>query len=436
MTSLQVKVMKKLFIDYKTPTMAECEMLGREIGLPKRVIQVWFQNARAKEKKSKLTYTKTFGTDLEVPRPPEECKLCNFKYSHKYTIQDHIFTKRHIENVKGFLSSQADSQQDYIDPNTMTQLIRQRDMERGPKSHSHNLMSPTKGSGGSSAPGAADAQQLAAHPHLAQLHAMGLQALSSPGPNHEKQSSGKKDVKPEQKYSDKKAKEDEGKAANNPFGIPGLQGQVDFGAGYMPYLYPGMGNFYPGVGMLPGVVPGVMPGAESMFMYDPSTFGTPLTLLQIPTEAIAAVQAKVQDSQCTLTSYCQDNGSLSSVRSRLSPANAAQLTKTSVDVGFICKKCHMVYPGKEGCLNHQQQLCYQGEKHLAEKKTMVKLEQVQYHCSACNSSHNTAKEFEKHVATDGHKKKVIPSSGSEDTAAATSQLNDASQKTPETSDGQ
>ena len=32
--------MKNIFADYKTPTMAECEMLGKEIGLPKRVIQV------------------------------------------------------------------------------------------------------------------------------------------------------------------------------------------------------------------------------------------------------------------------------------------------------------------------------------------------------------------------------------------------------------
>ncbi|XP_058799739.1 zinc finger homeobox protein 4, partial [Phymastichus coffea] len=39
MSTTQVKVMKSLFSDYKTPTMAECEMLGREIGLPKRVVQ-------------------------------------------------------------------------------------------------------------------------------------------------------------------------------------------------------------------------------------------------------------------------------------------------------------------------------------------------------------------------------------------------------------
>ncbi len=166
MTNLQVKVMKNLFGDYKTPTMGECEMLGKEIGLPKRVVQVWFQNARAKEKKSKLAYQKTFGTDVDFNRPPEECKRCNFKYTHKYTIQDHIFTKKHIENCRKYLSSQQDSQQEYIDPTTMSQLMRQREIERATNSW-------TPGS---------EPDNLAGHPHLAQLHAMGLQAMAMPGP--------------------------------------------------------------------------------------------------------------------------------------------------------------------------------------------------------------------------------------------------------------
>jgi len=100
-----VKVMKSLFADYKTPTMAECEMLGREIGLPKRVVQVWFQNARAKEKKSKLALQKAYGQEPEPQKLPEECKLCAFKYSHKYSVQDHIFTRKHIDNVKSHIES-------------------------------------------------------------------------------------------------------------------------------------------------------------------------------------------------------------------------------------------------------------------------------------------------------------------------------------------
>lgn len=106
MSSLQVKVMKYLFYDYKTPTMAECEMLGRQIGLPKRVVQVWFQNARAKEKKNKIALQKALGgSDTDTPKVLEECKYCSFKYSHKYSIQDHIFTKGHIDNIRHHLES-------------------------------------------------------------------------------------------------------------------------------------------------------------------------------------------------------------------------------------------------------------------------------------------------------------------------------------------
>ena len=171
MSNQQVKIMKNLFCDYKTPTMAECETLGREIGLPKRVIQVWFQNARAKEKKSKLNYSKVFGTELDFSsRPPEDCKLCNFKYSHKYTIQDHIFTHRHIEHVRACVQGQGDSSSgsEHIDATTMGQIIRNREVEKSTGGGS---------SGGGSGGG------LGTHSHLAHLQALGLNAASLPGKN-------------------------------------------------------------------------------------------------------------------------------------------------------------------------------------------------------------------------------------------------------------
>ena len=157
MSSLQIRTMKHVFNDYKTPTMAECEMLGKEIGLPKRVVQVWFQNARAKEKKSKLAYTSTFGGDVEMSRPPEECKLCSFKYSHKYTIQDHVFTHKHIDKVKAHIHKQGDD-----DESTGTS---------NPAGKGAWPTPPTAMGGSDPA--------LVAHPHLAQLHAMGLQAMGA-----------------------------------------------------------------------------------------------------------------------------------------------------------------------------------------------------------------------------------------------------------------
>ena len=100
MSSLQVRVMKILFNDYKTPTMSECEFLGREIGLSKRVIQVWFQNARAKDKKSTKTKHDDIISTKQQPMVPDLCKYCSFKYLNNLQIQEHIFTKSHIENVR------------------------------------------------------------------------------------------------------------------------------------------------------------------------------------------------------------------------------------------------------------------------------------------------------------------------------------------------
>lgn len=40
MANQQVRILRLLFDDVKTPTMADCELVGRRIGLPKRVVQV------------------------------------------------------------------------------------------------------------------------------------------------------------------------------------------------------------------------------------------------------------------------------------------------------------------------------------------------------------------------------------------------------------
>ena len=102
MTGVQVKMMKGIFEAYKTPTMSECSALGQEIGLQKRVVQVWFQNARAKEKRAKLQLQQATGAQEDVmPPPPEGCNVCpEFKYGHKFAVQDHLFTRAHLDNLK------------------------------------------------------------------------------------------------------------------------------------------------------------------------------------------------------------------------------------------------------------------------------------------------------------------------------------------------
>lgn len=109
MTSVMLKVMKSIFADYKTPTMAECEALGREVGLPKRVVQVWFQNARAKEKKARIAFSKTFGQEFDLNTPTiEQCQICNIKYNYKLSsnaMQEHLFSKSHLQKLKAHIDS-------------------------------------------------------------------------------------------------------------------------------------------------------------------------------------------------------------------------------------------------------------------------------------------------------------------------------------------
>ena len=109
MSGLQIKMMKAVFEVYKTPTMTECSNLGKDIGLQKRVVQVWFQNARAKEKRAKLQLNQAtggregdIGAQFQTPTP-DRCVVCpDFSYveGKGCAVQDHIFTRNHLENLK------------------------------------------------------------------------------------------------------------------------------------------------------------------------------------------------------------------------------------------------------------------------------------------------------------------------------------------------
>ena len=92
--------MKHVFELHKTPTMGECLALAQLIGLQKRVVQVWFQNARAKEKKARLNLQQITGKDAEPVETPEECKFCSRQYQNKFGIQEHIFDREHLDNVR------------------------------------------------------------------------------------------------------------------------------------------------------------------------------------------------------------------------------------------------------------------------------------------------------------------------------------------------
>ncbi|CAL8263604.1 unnamed protein product [Merluccius merluccius] len=53
MSHFQVLQLRDFYRSHRTPNRQECEALGQDLGLPHRVVQVWFQNARAKEKRAR-----------------------------------------------------------------------------------------------------------------------------------------------------------------------------------------------------------------------------------------------------------------------------------------------------------------------------------------------------------------------------------------------
>nr|XP_055147739.1 zinc finger homeobox protein 2 isoform X3 [Symphalangus syndactylus] len=114
MSSLQLKIMKACYEAYRTPTMQECEVLGEEIGLPKRVIQVWFQNARAKEKKAKLqgTAAGSTGGSSEGPLVAQrtDCPYCDVKYDFYVSCRGHLFSRQHLAKLKEAVRAQLKSE--------------------------------------------------------------------------------------------------------------------------------------------------------------------------------------------------------------------------------------------------------------------------------------------------------------------------------------
>ncbi|KAM5235728.1 zinc finger homeobox protein 2 [Ctenodactylus gundi] len=114
MSSLQLKIMKACYEAYRTPTMQECEVLGEEIGLPKRVIQVWFQNARAKEKKAKLQGVAAGGgggsSEGPLAAQRTDCPYCDVKYDFYVSCRGHLFSRQHLAKLKEAVRAQLKSE--------------------------------------------------------------------------------------------------------------------------------------------------------------------------------------------------------------------------------------------------------------------------------------------------------------------------------------
>jgi len=149
-------------------------------------------------------------------------------------------------------------------------------------------------------------------------------------------------------------------------------------------------------------------------MFDPANFGTPLAMLQIPGRAIQRIQEKLaSDADCTLTYYSQDCRHFSELRKVVSADDAAVARRASVDVGYICRRCQIVYPGRSTCAAHQESACYRDAASgsagaggsAIPAGAIIKLEQMQYECASCrgNPRFSTAAEYKSHCGNESHR---------------------------------
>lgn len=303
--------MKAIFLEYRTPTMPECELLGKEIELQKRVVQVWFQNARAKEKKN----PNFFKSDLpeEYQSNNESCPLCQCKYSLQNPQRDHLFTSKHIDNIRAVLLKQN-------------------------------------------------------------------QHLSTTKDDSSKKNSSKNELDKTPTTVFDKTSNDE-------------QNQL------MSYL--NLIHFMP---------LGIDPFNYSLM--DPSIHGTPIFMLQIPCQAIEHIFSSFKrDPQLTRAQYTQDGKTLDDINCD----ESTPVQHQSIDVGFVCKRCQLVWPLFESCRCHLM-LCWQlsssqipltinTNDDLNSVSTYVfKIEQLLYRCAPCQSSYSTIVEYEKHTHEDNHLK--------------------------------
>lgn len=96
----QQTALQSIFDLYRSPSLIECELIGSGVGLPKRVVQVWFQNHRAKERK--LRQSQGLSNEPPTPEPPATCPQCDpaVPISSHSDLREHLFSTAHIQRLR------------------------------------------------------------------------------------------------------------------------------------------------------------------------------------------------------------------------------------------------------------------------------------------------------------------------------------------------
>ncbi|XP_034428920.1 zinc finger homeobox protein 4 isoform X1 [Hippoglossus hippoglossus] len=144
LSCLQLSILQSCYETCAHPNAMECEAIGTELSLPLKVVQIWFQNTRAKEKRWRLQQEKlsplsggkvdmSSGTYLQynalkanrpiLPKPvhltitepaaspvagqpvPKEtltgrCDACNVCFESRAAARAHVFSPRHLATLR------------------------------------------------------------------------------------------------------------------------------------------------------------------------------------------------------------------------------------------------------------------------------------------------------------------------------------------------
>ncbi|KAM8881975.1 uncharacterized protein zfhx2 isoform 2-T2 [Synchiropus picturatus] len=135
----QLSILQSCYETCAHPNAMECEAIGAELNLPLKVVQIWFQNTRAKEKRWRLQQEKSPVTDGKVdlssggyleysalkanrpilPKPIQltitessggqsmqkeiltgRCDACNVSFESRAAARAHVFLRNHLATLK------------------------------------------------------------------------------------------------------------------------------------------------------------------------------------------------------------------------------------------------------------------------------------------------------------------------------------------------